>query len=165
MHVTEATQQMAALGSSTACLQVDEEVAHGLAGIRRLVQTLQDQVDSSTTAPAADDSTLQPSTRKVSSSAQAFVLESVQRVSREVVAAKAAWVLANLAANNKENQDAIRSALFHLHCPCEDAPVLACRVSILPCMLHVYNWLGGVCTVKLCLCHLQARHHIHHMLP
>lgn len=90
--------------------EVDEDVAHGLAGIRRLVQTLQDQVDSSSAAPAADDSSLPSSARKVSSHAQAFVLESVQRVSREIVAAKAAWVLANLAANNKENQDAIRQA-------------------------------------------------------
>jgi len=89
-------------------LQVDEDVAQGLAGIRRLVQTLQDQVDSSNAAPAADDSSLPSSARKVSSHAQAFVLESIQRVSREICAAKAAWVLANLAANNKENQDAIR---------------------------------------------------------
>lgn len=128
----------------TACLQVDEEVAHGLAGIRRLVQTLQDQVDSSTTAPAADDSNLLPSSRKVSSSAQAFVLESVRRVSREIVAAKAAWALANLAANNKENQDAIRSALLHVDNvimrSCDHAAVLACRISILPCMLHMHSW-------------------------
>ena len=87
---------------------MDEDVAHGLAGIRRLVQTLQDQVDSSSAAPAADDSTLPSSARKVSSNAQAFVLDSIQRVSREIVAAKAAWALANLAANSKENQDAIR---------------------------------------------------------
>lgn len=90
--------------------EVDEDVAHGLAGIRRLVQTLQDQVDSSSTAPAADDSTLPSSARKVSSNAQAFVLDSIHRVSREIVAAKAAWALANLAANSKENQDAIRQA-------------------------------------------------------
>lgn len=107
------------------------------------MQTLQDQVDSSTTAPAADDSTLPPSSRKVSSSAQAFVLESVQRVSREIVAAKAAWALANLAANNKENQDAIRSALFHMDCPCDHAAVLACRTTVLPCMITVDCKLHG----------------------
>ena len=95
--------------------QVDEEVAHGLAGIRRLVQTLQDQVDSSGsgTAPSPDDqssspSSSNPSARKFSSNAQPFALDSIQRVSREVVAAKAAWALANLAANNKDNQDAVR---------------------------------------------------------
>lgn len=87
---------------------MDEDVAHGLAGIRRLVQTLQDQVDSSSTAPAADDSSSASSARKVSSHAQAFVLESIQRVSRDIVAAKAAWAVANLVANNKENQDAVR---------------------------------------------------------
>ena len=120
-----------------ACLQVDEEVAHGLAGIRRLVQTLQDQVDSSSTAPAADDSALPPSARKLSSNAQAFVLESMQRVSREIVAAKAAWVLANLAANNKENQDAIRSALCHVDQPCGHAAVLACRNEV--CMIRTLS--------------------------
>ena len=88
--------------------QVDEDVAHGLAGIRRLVQTLQDQVDSSSAAPAADDSSLPSSARRVSSHAQAFVLETMQGVSREVVAAKAAWAVANMVANNKENQDAVR---------------------------------------------------------
>ena len=83
-------------------------MAHGLAGIRRLVQTLQDQVDSSGSAPAADDSSPASSARKVSSHAQAFVLESIQRISRDFVAAKAAWAVANLVANNKENQDAVR---------------------------------------------------------
>ena len=87
---------------------MDEDVAHGLAGIRRLVQTLQDQVDSSGASPSADDSSLPSSSRKVSSHAQAFVLEAIQRVSREVVAAKAAWAVANLVANNKESQDAVR---------------------------------------------------------
>ena len=99
------------------------------------MQTLQDQVDSSTTAPAADDSTLPPSSRKVSSSAQAFVLESVQRVSREIVAAKAAWALANLAANNKENQDAIRSALLHVDCQCDHVIMCSCRSA---CMQDQY---------------------------
>lgn len=84
---------------------MDEDVAHGLAGIRRLVQTLQDQVDSSSTAPA-DDTSL--SARKPSSHAQAFVLESFERMGREAVAAKAAWAVANLVANNKESQDAVR---------------------------------------------------------
>lgn len=88
--------------------QVDEDVAHGLAGIRRLVQTLQDQVDSGSTSPAADDASLSSTYRKVSSHAQAFVLETIQRVSREVIAAKAAWAVANLVANNKDSQDAVR---------------------------------------------------------
>ena len=88
--------------------QVDEDVAHGLAGIRRLVQTLQDQVDSSSTTPAADDASLPSSSRKVSSHSQAFVLETIQRISREAVAARAAWAVANLVANNKESQDAVR---------------------------------------------------------
>lgn len=88
--------------------EVDEDVAHGLAGIRRLVQTLQDQVDSSSAAPAADDTSL--SARKTSSHAQAFVLESLRRIGREAVAAKAAWAVANLVANNKESQDAVRQA-------------------------------------------------------
>ena len=93
-------------------------MAHGLAGIRRLVQTLQDQVDgsssstrsSSSDASSTDDLLTSSSARKISSHAQAFVLESIQRVSREVVAAKAAWAVANLAANNKDNQDAVRLA-------------------------------------------------------
>ena len=106
-------------------MQVDEEVAHGLAGIRRLVQTLQDQVDSSGAAPAADASSVPSSARKVSSNAQAFVLESIQKLSREVAAAKAAWALANLAANNKDNQDAIR---WGSRGPCVQGILLGCQV-------------------------------------
>lgn len=107
-HVCDAYANLATKHQILCHEQVDEDVAHGLAGIRRLVQTLQDQVDSSGAPPSADDSSLPSSSRKVSSHAQAFVLEALQRVSREVVAAKAAWAVANLVANNKENQDAVR---------------------------------------------------------
>ena len=94
---------------STATVQVDDDMVQGLAGMRRLVQTLQDQLDSSSSTPSETDAAAaSESARKPSSHAQAFALDSVRRISREMVAAKAAWALANLAANNKEGQDSIR---------------------------------------------------------
>lgn len=92
-------------------MQVDDEMVQGLAGMRRLVQTLQDQLDSSSSTPSEADTAASDSARKPSSHAQAFALDTVRRVSREMVAAKAAWALANLAANNKEGQDSIRQAV------------------------------------------------------
>lgn len=84
-------------------------MVQGLAGMRRLVQTLQDQLDSSSSTPSeVEASAASESVRKPSSNAQAFALDTLRRVSREMVAAKAAWALANLAANNKEGQDSIR---------------------------------------------------------
>lgn len=84
-------------------------MVQGLAGMRRLVQTLQDQLDSSSRTPSETDAAAaSESARKPSSHAQAFALDSIRRISREMVAAKAAWALANLAANNKEGQDSIR---------------------------------------------------------
>ena len=85
-------------------------MVHGLAGMRRLIQTLQDQLDSSSSSVPAESEAVpvSDSARRPSSHAQAFALDTVRRISREMVAAKAAWALANLAANNKEGQDSIR---------------------------------------------------------
>ena len=88
----------------------------GLAGMRRLVQTLQDHLDSSSSSSPASQAEGAPAddtARKPSSQAQAFALETVRRFSRERVAAKAAWALANIAANSKEGQDTVRCESLH----------------------------------------------------
>jgi hypothetical protein len=84
--------------------EVDDDMSHGIAGIKRLVQTLQEQVEAG--AAAATGSTTSKGTQ-----ARAFVLDHPEDgLDNEQVAALAAWALANLAANNADNQNAIRSA-------------------------------------------------------
>ena len=83
-------------------MQVPLEVRDGLAGIKHLVQTLQDQLDSDSMA----DGQVSPGT---SSSTRTVALHRlVRHIDRQQLAAQAAWALANLAAGNRNNQNAVR---------------------------------------------------------
>lgn len=113
-------------------------MVQGLAGMRRLVQTLQDQLDSSSSSSAPSQTEGTPSddtARKPSSHAQAFALDTVRRFSRERVAAKAAWALANIAANNKEGQDTVRYELLHCGLPCGKMPAVTVCAACCPVLL------------------------------
>ena len=83
-------------------MQVPLTVRDGLAGIKHLVQTLQDQLDSDSRA----DGQAAPGTR--SSTRTAALHRLVRHIDCQQLAAQAAWALANLAAGNKNNQNAVR---------------------------------------------------------
>ena len=83
-------------------MQVPLNVRDGLAGIKHLVQILQDQLDSDSRA----DGQASPGTRSLTW--KAALRRLVRDIDRQQLAAQAAWVLANLAAGNKNNQNAVR---------------------------------------------------------
>lgn len=83
-------------------MQVPLAVRDGLAGIKHLVQTLQDQLDSDSRADG------QASTGTRTSTRTAALHRLVRHIDRQQLAAQAAWALANLAAGNKNNQNAVR---------------------------------------------------------
>ena len=83
-------------------MQVPLTVRDGLAGIKHLVQTLQDQLDSDSRADGQAAPGTKTSTRTVA------LHRLVQHIDRRQLAAQAAWALANLAAGNTKNQNAVR---------------------------------------------------------
>ena len=83
-------------------MQVPLAVRDGLAGIKHLVQTLQDQLDSDSRADGQAFTGTRTSTRT------AALHRLVRHIDRQQLAAQAAWALANLAAGNKNNQNAVR---------------------------------------------------------
>ena len=90
-------------------VQVSLTVRDGLAGIKHLVQTLQDQLDSDSRA----DGQASPGTS--TSMRTAALHRLVRNIDRQQLAAQAAWALANLVAGNKSNQNAVRWGPQHQH--------------------------------------------------
>ena len=83
-------------------MQVPLQVRDGLAGIKHLVQTLQDQLDSDSRADGQVPLGTSTSMRT------AALHRLVQHIDHQQLAAQAAWALANLAAGNRNNQNAVR---------------------------------------------------------